>query len=253
MYLQEIIEHKKEENKSLKITDSVRTRPVLNPLDFLKNKPFIAEIKKASPSRGDIYPGADVTGLACLYEQGGAGAISVITDEKYFKGSHHHLIEISQAVHLPILCKDFILNELQIDNAYLHGADFILLIASILSAGEMRRLAGRARLYGMAVLYELHEFNEFEKIKALDPELVGVNSRDLKSFMLDKRKAVNTISRLPGDFLKVAESGIVTCQDIIDYKHAGADSFLVGTALMSARNPALKLQEFYNALAQPCS
>ena len=236
MYLQEIIEHKKEENKSLKITDSLRTRPVLNPLDFLKNKPFIAEIKKASPSRGDIYPGADVTGLACLYEQGGAGAISVITDEKYFKGSHHHLIEISQAVHLPILCKDF-----------------ILLIASILSAGEMRRLAGRARLYGMAVLYELHEFNEFEKIKALDPELVGVNSRDLKSFMLDKRKAVNTISRLPGDFLKVAESGIVTCQDIIDFKHAGADSFLVGTALMTARNPAGKLQEFYNALAQPCS
>ena len=112
--------------------------------------------------------------------------MSVLTDSRYFHGSYDYLTELSSGVKLPLLCKDFILSEVQIDNAYMHGADFILLIASILNVRELRILSARAGRYSMKVLYELHDGDEFDKIKNLDPELVGVNSRDLKSFSINR-------------------------------------------------------------------
>ena len=121
-------------------------------------------------------------------------------------------------VKLPLLCKDFIISEVQVDNAYLHGADFILLIASILNVRELMILTRRARRYSMKVLYELHEADEFEKIKTLDPEMVGVNSRDLATFAIDKKKAMKTIASLPGDFMTIAESGIETPEDITEFQ-----------------------------------
>ena len=136
--------------------------------------------------------------------------MSVLTDSRYFHGSFNYLTELSGSVKLPLLCKDFILSEVQIDNAFAHGADFILLIASILNIRELRILSARAGRYSMKVLYELHDRDEFEKIQDLDPELVGVNSRDLKSFSIDKKRAVETIRSLNGDFLIIAESGIET-------------------------------------------
>ncbi|OHD67770.1 MAG: hypothetical protein A2W19_13155 [Spirochaetes bacterium RBG_16_49_21] len=253
MYLKEIIKHKEEEIKTLKLADIARARPVLNPLDYLRDKPIIAEIKKASPSRGDISPGADIIEQGRLYEQGKAGAISVLTDAQFFKGSFENLADISRAVRVPLLCKDFIMSEIQIENAYLHGADFILLIAAILSAEEMKLLSRKAADCGMQVLYEVHDIEEIEKIKTLDLKLVGVNSRDLFSFEIKKSKAMETIRSLRGNFLKIAESGIETSRDIMDFKRAGADAFLVGTALMAWSEPQKKLAEFYAALDRPCS
>lgn len=253
VYLQEIIKYKREEIKSLKLADRSRNRPPLDPVAYLRNKPFIAEIKKASPSLGDINTDADVVYRARSYEQGGAGAISVLTDSRFFRGDFCHLADISQAVSLPLLCKDFILSEVQIENAYLHGADVILLIAAILTAGELKLLAGKAAACGISVLYEIHRADEFEKIKALDPGLVGVNSRDLTTFKIDTNGALRTISSLKGDFLKTAESGIESARDVLKYRKAGADAFLVGTALMQASDPVAKLKEFRGALEGQCS
>lgn len=253
MYLKEIVDHKREEIKTLKCADISRFRPVMNPLDYLARKPFIAEIKKASPSHGNINRGVDITGQARMYERGGAGAVSVLTDKRYFQGSFDFLTELSASVKLPLLCKDFIMSEVQIDNAFVHGADFILLIASILNARELRTLSARAARYSMKVLYELHDRDEFDKIRDLNPELVGVNSRDLKTFSIDKEKAMGTIRALAGDFLIIAESGIETPDDIRNFKHAGAGAFLIGTALMKADNPADKLKKFHRALEATCS
>ncbi|MBP7735024.1 MAG: indole-3-glycerol-phosphate synthase [Spirochaetes bacterium] len=253
MYLNEIIEHKRNEIKGLIPSAQSRTRAVLDPLDHLREKPFICEIKKASPSRGAINQAVDIVGQARLYERGGAGAVSVLTDARYFQGSYGFLTEIAGAVKTPLLCKDFIISEIQIDNAFAHGADFILLIASILNVRELYFLTRRAHHYSMKVLYEIHEAEEFRKIKALDPEMVGVNSRDLKTFAINKEKAMGTIGSLNGDFMKIAESGIETADDIIRFRKAGADAYLIGTALMTAGDPAAKLKEFHNALVRPCS
>jgi indole-3-glycerol phosphate synthase len=253
MYLSDILEYKREEIKTLKRGGFNRVRPVMDPVAYLRMKPFIAEIKKASPSRGDINTSEDIISRARLYEAGGAGAVSVLTDRRYFKGSFDFLTRISENVKVPLLCKDFIISEVQVDNAYLHGADFILLIASILNIREMMILSRRARRYSMKVLFELHEAEEFEKIKNLDPEMVGVNSRDLATFGIDRKKAMKTIASLPGDFIKIAESGIETPADIINFRKAGADAFLIGTSLMTAEDPVGKLREFYIALGESCS
>ena len=214
MYLDKIVAHKREEIKSMDRIDIERYKPVLDPLDFLREKPIIAEIKKASPSYGTINTDTDITARAGSYERGGAGAVSVLTDAMYFQGSLSHLCEISRSVKIPLLCKDFIISEVQIDNAYRCGSDFILLIAAILNVRELKLLSKRARRYSMKVLYELHGSDEFDKIRGLDPEIVGVNSRDLKSFKINKQSAMNTIASLPAGFIKVAESGIENPDDI---------------------------------------
>jgi indole-3-glycerol phosphate synthase len=253
MRLDEIIEHKKEEIKTLRTGPVVRRRPVRDPLAFLRERPFLAEIKKASPSRGVINGAADIVARAGEYERGGAGAVSVLTDARYFMGSFSDLSDISCACGLPVLCKDFIISEAQIDHAYCHGADFILLIAAVLNVREIRILSQRAARYSMKVLYELHDADEFEKIRRNDLELVGVNSRDLRTFAIDADRAVETLRTLTGSFTRVAESGIETAEDVRRMRAAGADAFLIGTALMTADSPARTLSDFYLALEQPCS
>lgn len=248
MYLDTIIKHKREEIKGMKRAEVRRNKPVLNPRYYLREKPIIAEIKKASPSRGEIRTGIDVTELGSLYEQGGAGAVSILTDARYFQGSFQYLADVSKKVKLPLLCKDFILSEIQVDNAYAHGADFILLIAAALNIRELKILAARAARYSMKVLYEIHDPDEFDRIRGLDPEMVGVNARDLASFSIDREKAARTIGSLKGDFLVVAESGIDTPEDIARLRSAGAGAFLIGTSLMTAEDPVAKLAEFYGAL-----
>lgn len=253
MRLNEIIEHKREEIKALRPGGVERRRPVRNPLAFLSERPFIAEIKKASPSRGVINGAADIAARANDYEHGGAGAVSVLTDSRYFMGSFNDLSEVSGACGLPILCKDFIISEVQVDQAYCHGADFILLIAAALNVREIRILSQRAARYSMKVLYELHDADEFEKIRHNDLELVGVNSRNLKTFAIDTDRAVATLRAVNGSFTRVAESGIETARDVRRMRSAGADAFLIGTALMLAESPARTLAEFYDALRPQCS
>ncbi|MBN2079820.1 MAG: indole-3-glycerol-phosphate synthase [Spirochaetes bacterium] len=253
MYLNDIIAHKRREVPALKLPDMERTRPVRDPARSLRKRPLIAEIKKCSPSRGELALSDDITNRALAYERGGAGAVSVLTDGRFFRGSYLDLAGISRSAGLPVLCKDFILAEVQVDSAYLHGADFILLIAAVLNVRELMILTRRARRYSMKVLYEIHDADEMKKIKGLDPELVGVNSRNLTTFEIDYEKAARTISSLRGDFLRVAESGIETPEDMNFFRRAGADAFLVGTALMTAGDPEEKVREFCHTLEAPCS
>ena len=145
MFLNEIIEHKREEIRTLRPDATARRRPVRDPLPFLRERPFIAEIKKASPSRGIINIGADIVARAVEYERGGAGAVSVLTDTLYFSGSFDDLGEVSRSVNIPVLCKDFIISEAQVDQAYCQGADFILLIAAVLNVRELRILSPARR------------------------------------------------------------------------------------------------------------
>ncbi|TFH38878.1 MAG: indole-3-glycerol-phosphate synthase, partial [Chrysiogenales bacterium] len=243
----------RKELQSLKLPDLSRTRPVIDPVRSLRERPIIAEIKKSSPSRGTINASGDIASRALAYERGGAGAISVLTDSRFFHGSFDSLSIISGSAGVPILCKDFILGEVQIDNAYLHGADFILLIVAVLNVRELLILSSRARRYSMKVLYEIHNVDEFRKIRPLDPEMVGVNSRDLTTFAIDRERAAVTIASLRGEFLKVAESGIESPKHVAHYRSAGADAFLIGTALMTAEYPEGRIRAFHRALGAPCS
>lgn len=248
MYLDDIIQYKRREIEGLVAIGRERSKGYLDPVASLRTRPFIAEVKKASPSMGEINSGVDVVRQARLYEAGGAGAISVLTDEHFFRGDISFLSSISDNVGVPTLCKDFILSVIQVENAYRAGADMILLIAAALSREELRLLTGKARALGMTILYEIHDFEEFEKLRGLDPALVGVNARNLQTFEIDKEGAMATIRRLKGDFLKVAESGIASADDVRAFRGAGADAFLVGTALMRAEDPVGALREFAAAL-----
>ena len=248
MYLNDIIAYKREEVRGMTSPSGKRSRPLVDPVSSLKERPFIAEIKRSSPSRGDIRPDVDHRAQARLYESGGAGAISVLTDTKFFKGSFGMLSDVAAEVALPLLCKDFIIGEVQIEHAFVSGADFVLLIAAVLSGEELERLSAKAAELGMKVLYEIHGPDEFRKIKGLRPELVGVNSRDLKTFTIDPETAMRTIRSLEGSFIRVAESGIESAADVARYAESGAGAFLVGTALMTDADPSGKIRAFTEAL-----
>jgi indole-3-glycerol phosphate synthase len=237
MNLKTIIDAKTEEIRHMKEPVTERSRPLIDPAVSLIKKPFIAEIKRSSPSMGEINPDTDIAARARLYEEAGAGAISVLTDTKFFNGGFPFLSETAAATGIPVLCKDFIMSEVQIENAYASGADFILLIARILGFAEMKSLARYARKLGMKVLFELHSADEIDRIKCLDPEIVGVNSRDLSTFKLDREYAAKQISLLEGPRIKVAESGIAAAEDVRFFREHGASAFLVGTALMRAADP----------------
>jgi indole-3-glycerol phosphate synthase len=244
MYLDAIIKHKREEVRGMSPPAGRRIRPLHDPLEGLKERPVIAEIKRSSPSRGDIRADVDPVAWARAYARGGAGAISVLTDETFFRGSFETLERVAAEVDLPLLCKDFIIDEVQVDRAHASGADFILLIAAALDDDALERLSRRARELGMKVLYEIHDIGEFEKIRGLGPEMVGVNSRDLKTFAIDRDAAAKTLAALRGDFLKVAESGIESVGDIRHYREHGAGAFLIGSALMMADDPAAAMARF---------
>lgn len=253
MYLDEILAHKRAEIASLPPVPPCRPRPIIDACAALRQRPVIAEVKKASPSLGDINRGADVYAMARRYEEAGAGAISVLTDEKYFKGSFAFLSGIAARSSIPVLCKDFIVSERQLYLAHGCGADLILLIAAALDAEELSTLAGTARGLGMEILFEIHDPGEFDKIAPLSPALVGINARDLRSFSIDRERALDSMRSLSGSFIKVAESGINTTEDILAYRSAGADAYLIGTALMTADDPAAKICDFTRAAGGTCS
>ncbi|KAA0257093.1 indole-3-glycerol-phosphate synthase [Deferribacter autotrophicus] len=242
MFLKKIYELKKAEVKELKKGTEKRVKEVIPFERFLPDRRIIAEVKQASPSLGEIKK-VDVKRQAELYEKGGAAAISVLTDKNYFNGDFKFLKEISSAVNLPILCKDFIVDEVQIDLAYEYGADVILLIASMLEGDELKKLFDYSKKLGLEVLVEIHEYEELYKLKDLDVKFLGVNSRDLTTLKVNKEKALKTMSKIKGNYIKIAESGIETKEDIKRFKEAGADMFLVGTSLMKSDNPVELLKE----------
>ena len=198
---------------------------------------LIAEVKKASPSAGVIRPDFDPVRIAKEYEAAGASCLSVLTDEQFFQGSLEYLKQIRAAVKLPLLRKDFIIDERQILEAVKWGADAILLIVSILSDGELRRFHELATESGIAALVEVHDEEELERALAIDARLIGVNNRDLKSFTVDlgtTEKLAQKVfaTRTREEVVLVAESGIHKREDVDRVQRAGAGAILVGESLM---------------------
>ncbi len=205
---------------------------------------IIAEIKRASPSEGTIRE-ADPVEVARVYEQNGACAISVLTEENYFKGSLDFLREVRKAVNIPLLRKDFVVHEFELLEAKAFGADMVLLIARILDEYQLRDFVETSLGLGLLPLVEVFDERELDKVLKYYTTLVGVNNRNLETLEVDLSVSERIIPILKGAGVQcaVAESGIETRSDIERLQRAGADAFLVGTSLMKSRDPAQKLRE----------
>jgi len=192
----------------------------------------IAEIKRRSPSKGEIRPDFDAVACARAYASSGAAAISVLTDARYFGGSLELLAQVRAAVSLPLLRKDFIIDAYQVDEARVHGADAVLLIAAALDPGALRGLVAHAEGLGLDALVEIHDERELEAALAAGADLIGINNRDLRTFEVDLGVTERLAGKLPEGCIGVAESGIFTPRDWERLEAAGAHAFLVGEALM---------------------
>lgn len=205
----------------------------------------IAEIKKASPSKGLIREHFEAAMLARRYHAGGAAALSVLTDEPFFQGSLHNLERASAAVPLPCLRKDFMVDEYQIVEARAHGADAILLIAAALNDGELKHFAQAARGLALDVLVEVHTAAELDRVlDALGEtgaDAIGVNNRNLKTFAVRLETSLELVGRIPAGVMRVTESGIATAEHMAQLRKAGFDAFLIGESLMRHPDPGTAL------------
>ena len=193
----------------------------------------IAEIKRASPSKGALATIADPAALAKTYQGAGASAISVLTEQRSFLGSLEDFDAVREGVGVPLLRKDFIANEYQVLEARAHGADIVLLIAAGLEPEVLIRLKAFIESLGMVAFIETHNLAEVELAATIESKLVGINARDLKTFETDRQLFEQLVDRLPKDALKVAESAVRGVQDVRNYAEAGADCVLVGEALVT--------------------
>jgi indole-3-glycerol phosphate synthase len=198
----------------------------------------IAEVKRRSPSAGEIRADLDAAAYGRAYAAGGAGAISVLTDEAYFGGSLADLTAVARAAPLPVLRKDFLVDELQLLEARAAGASVVLLIVRALEPGTLRALALAARGLGLSTLIEVHTPAELDLALSAGPSAVGVNSRDLATYAIDLAAAERLVAAVPGGVVAVAESGVETRADVERLAAAGADYVLVGTSLVRSPEPA---------------
>ncbi|NMM97941.1 bifunctional indole-3-glycerol phosphate synthase/tryptophan synthase subunit beta [Bifidobacterium olomucense] len=212
--------------------------------------PVIAEIKRASPSKGHLSDIPDPAGLAREYEKGGASAISVLTEGRRFLGSLDDLDKVRAAVHIPVLRKDFIVTDYQIYEARAHGADLVLLIVAALDDAELKRLLDLAHELGMTVLVETHTREEIERARKAGARVIGINARNLKNLRVDVNKYNELAADLPEDVIKVAESGVFGAVEVEDYARAGADAVLVGEGVATADNHELAVERLVKAGAQ---
>jgi indole-3-glycerol phosphate synthase len=203
---------------------------------------IIAEIKRASPSRGPIDEGLDPSTLASLYERGGAAVVSVLTEERHFRGSLDDLRAVRSAIDLPVLRKDFILESVQVWEARAGGADAVLLIVAVLDDPTLRQLIEQTRKIGMEALVEVHDEGEVDRALAAGARVVGVNNRDLETFEVDLQTAEKLADRLDG-VVSVAESGIWSPADARRMQAAGFDAVLVGESLVRAEDPIKLLKD----------
>jgi indole-3-glycerol phosphate synthase len=210
----------------------------------------IAELKKASPSKGLIRASFDPKQLARELEATGATALSVLTDEEFFQGSLGNLRMASATVSIPCLRKDFIVDEFQLLEARANSADAVLLIVAALNAAELVALARGARSRGLDVLCEVHDGEELQRALDAGCDLIGVNSRDLRTFQVDLQTALELAWRIPAGVVRVAESGIHSADDVARLRAAGYDAFLVGESLMRAASPGEALRELMQVPTQ---
>jgi indole-3-glycerol phosphate synthase len=205
----------------------------------------IAEIKKASPSKGLLRADFDPTAIAKSYEAGGAACLSVLTDRDFFQGDPAHLAQARGACKLPVLRKDFIVEPYQVFESRAMGADCILLIAAALARQDMQGLEASARSLGMAVLVEVHDARELESALSLETPLLGINNRDLRSFETRLETTLDLLPRVPEGRLVVTESGILRREDVQRMRSAGVNAFLVGEAFMRAPDPGGELARVF--------
>lgn len=238
MILDEIIKTKKQELN--KIDDDIRDFQVALEKDGLA---LIAEIKRASPAKGDINLNVDIKKQAKIYEQAGANVISVLTDKKYFKGDINFLHQVKQATTIPVLRKDFIIDKQQIYESKLFGADAVLLISSILNEKKLIEFVDLVYQLNMQCLVEAHTEEDIEKILKTKAKIIGINARNLQTMKVYLTTLVRLAKLIPKDKILIAESGIKTKQDVIKLKQAGVKGILVGTSLMNSTNIDGKIKE----------
>lgn len=256
MYLERIVAVKRREVAELREEGAARKferqiaalPPALGFERALRNRKrphmgLIAEVKKASPSKGLIRENFEPVKLAREYEEAGADCISVLTDREFFQGSNEYLRQIREAVPVPILRKDFTIDELQIYEARAIGADAVLLIAAILSADQMKRFLREARGLGLDALVEVHDEKELELALELDAAMIGINNRNLHTFVTDLAVTEGLIPRIPKEKLKISESGISKREDVEALAAAGADAVLIGETFMRRPSPAEAVHE----------
>ena len=205
----------------------------------------IAEIKRASPSRGQIRENFDPAEIAKSYEAGAAACLSVLTDRQYFQGAAEHLAAARVACSLPILRKDFIVDPYQVYEARAMGADCVLLIAAALELHAMRKLEGLAGELGMAVLAEVHDAGELQAALALETPLIGINNRDLRTSETTLATTIGLLPRIPAGRIVVTESGILARSDVERMRGHGVSAFLVGEACMRAPDPGAALRNLF--------
>ena len=205
----------------------------------------IAEIKKASPSKGVLRARFEPEEIAISYERAGAACLSVLTDESYFKGADAYLAQARKVTGLPVLRKDFTIDAYQVFEARCLGADCVLLIASILTTSQLRDLYELARGIGLDVLVEVHDQSELESVLGLHPEMIGINNRNLRTFETRLATTWDLLAHVPPDSIVVTESGIHTREDISSMTGRGVFSFLVGEAFMRADDPGEALQQMF--------
>jgi indole-3-glycerol phosphate synthase len=204
---------------------------------------IIAEVKKASPSAGILREDFDPVGIARVYAAHGAAAVSVLTDEPFFQGTLAHLSAIRAAVSLPLLRKDFVLDRYQLLQARIAGADAVLLIAEILPGAELQEILHQAWELGLEALVELYDAENLPRVLDSGARVIGVNNRDLKTFVTRLDHTLELAAKIPSDRLVVSESGIKTREDIVRLERSGVKAVLAGEVLMRARDIGVKLDE----------
>jgi len=205
----------------------------------------IAEIKKASPSKGVLREQFVPTEIAASYARHGAACLSVLTDERFFQGSAAYLQQARAACELPVLRKDFIVDEYQLAQSRAMGADCVLLIVACLADSQMAELETAALELGLAVLVEVHDSSELERALRLRTPLLGINNRDLRTFEVSLQATLDLLPRVPPDRLVITESGILSAADVRHMRAAGVHAFLVGEAFMRAADPGLALAQLF--------
>lgn len=261
-FLKRIVEH-----KSREVQSAMQTRPLANlrkdaetmapvrrsfmdamhPEEDTASIRIIAEIKRASPSKGDIRIDLDPAQVAAAYERGGAAALSVLTDQAFFKGGFEDFKKARSACQLPMLRKDFLISEYQLYESLILGADAVLLIARILSPAQLKDLLQQSHDLGMDALVEIHSEQDFAAADQAGARLIGINNRNLSSFDTDIDTAVHLVSLLNENQIAVAASGIQTVEDIGKNKAVGIHHFLIGESLVRSPSPEKLLQAFINA------
>ncbi len=206
----------------------------------------IAEVKKASPSKGVIRQDFDPVSIARSYEKGGAACLSVLTDRDFFQGADEYLKMARAATRLPVLRKDFVVDPYQIYESYVLGADCILLIVAALTQTQMEELHGVAVGLGIDVLIEVHNEAELDRALLLDNRMIGINNRDLHTFDTTLDTTFGLLDKIPDDRIVVTESGILTIDDVAAMRGHDVNTFLVGETFMRADEPGLKLVEMFN-------